>query len=232
MTSRWWILILLSAAGAATLFGLDLTTAAEDAAIDYPADPNELLRVKWDAVIAVLQKKDVNEHAKADRISEILSPAFDFPVMAKLALGKKNWLKLTTQQRERFTDLFVERLRTSYQERVSFYTDEKILFRPAVKKKEGIVYIPMKLISGEETIEIVYKLRRTDDIQPGESDKRWKIYDVEIEGVSILLTYRSQFDDILRRGTVEQLLSELEKGTPSPRAKPTKNDGWESKSPA
>ena len=50
-------------------------------------------------------------------------------------------------------------------------------------------------------MDILYKLHKSND--------RWKIYDVEIQGVSILLTYRSQFDDILSRGTVEQLLSKL-----------------------
>jgi len=177
---------------------------AENGAPNYPDDPNELLRVKWDAVIAVLQKKDVNDQTKADRVSEILSPAFDFPVMAKLALGKKNWLKLNNAQRDRFIELFVERLRTSYQEKVSTYTDERILFKAAVKKKVGIIYIPMKLICADETIEMLYKFRKTEG-------KRWKIYDVEIQGVSILLTYRSQFDDILRRSSVEELLSQLEK---------------------
>jgi phospholipid transport system substrate-binding protein len=53
---------------------------------------------------------------------------------------------------------------------------------------------------------VLYKLRKVR--------KRWKIYDVEIQGVSILLTYRSQFDDILRNGSVEELLARLEKPVP------------------
>jgi phospholipid transport system substrate-binding protein len=61
----------------------------------------------------------------------------------------------------------------------------------------------MMLVSNGESTAILYKLYKTGE--------RWKIYDVEIEGVSILLTYRSQFDDVLRRGSVEDLLSQLEK---------------------
>jgi len=60
----------------------------------------------------------------------------------------------------------------------------------------------MELISKDKKVAMIYKLRKVE--------KEWKIYDVEIEGVSILLTYRSQFDDILSRGTVEDLLSRLE----------------------
>jgi len=167
-----------------------------------PNDPNELLRTKWNAVISVLQKKDIDEKAKEKQINKIVSPIFDFPLMAKLALGRKHWPKLTPPQREKFTRLFVERLKTSYREKVALYTNERVSFKPAVQKKK-IVYIPMELISKDRKIVMLYKLRKVD--------KRWKIYDVEIQGVSILLTYRSQFDDILRSGTVEDLLSRLEK---------------------
>jgi len=167
-----------------------------------PNDPNELLRTKWNAVISVLQRKDIDEKAKEKQVSKIVSPIFDFPLMAKLALGRKHWPKLTAPQREKFTRLFVERLKTSYREKVALYTNERVSFKPAVQKKK-IVYIPMELISKDRKIVMLYKLRKVD--------KRWKIYDVEIQGVSILLTYRSQFDDILRSGTVEDLLSRLEK---------------------
>jgi phospholipid transport system substrate-binding protein len=127
---------------------------------------------------------------------------FDFPLMAKLALGREHWPKLTPPQQEKFTRLFIERLRTSYREKVSLYTDENVQFMPAVKKKTT-VYIPMELKSKDKKVAILHKLRKVG--------KRWKVYDVEIQGISILLTYQSQFDDILSRGTVEDLLSRLEK---------------------
>ena len=177
---------------------------ADDMEPNEPNDPQELLRVKWNAVVSVLQKKDIDEKMKAKEISKIVTPIFDFPLMAKLALGPKHWPKLTPPQREKFTRLFVERLKTSYREKVTLYTDEKAIFKPAVqKKKKSIIYIPMELISKAKKITVLYKLRKVD--------KYWKIYDVEIQGVSILWTYRSQFDDILRRGTVKDLLSKLEK---------------------
>ena len=167
-----------------------------------PNDPNELLRAKWDAVASVLQNKDLDQKKKETEITRIMSPVFDFPLMAKLALGRTHWPKFTPPQREKFTRLFVERLETSYREKIVLYTDEKVLFKPSVRSKKT-VHIPMDLISKGETIAMLYKLRKVN--------KCWKIYYVEIQGVSILLTYRSQFDDILRRGTVEDLLSRLEK---------------------
>jgi phospholipid transport system substrate-binding protein len=190
--SLWCALLIILAAGQ--------SVNAKD---KDPNDPIEMLRTNWDAIVSVLQKKDLAQESKEKEISKIVSPIFDFPVMAKLALGRRNWPKLTGPQREKFTKLFVELLKGSYGEKITLYTDEKVLFKPAEQKKKTIIFIPMELISKDKRIAMVYKLRKVD--------KNWKIYDVEIEGVSILLTYRSQFDDILSRGTVEDLLSRLEK---------------------
>ncbi len=166
-------------------------------------DLKKLLQTKWDDIISVIQKKNVEQKVKKNEIDKIITPIFDFPLMAKLALGKKNWQKLTLPQRKKFSQLFVERLKNSYLEKVKLYTDEKALYKPTMQKKENIIYVPMQLTSKENEISIIYKLRK--------ADKFWKIYDVEIEGISILLTYRSQFDDILRSGTINDLLSRLEK---------------------
>jgi phospholipid transport system substrate-binding protein len=167
-----------------------------------PNDPEELLHNKWDAVVLILQNKDIDQKDKEKKISEIVTPIFDFPLMSKLALGRTHWPKFKPPQREKFTKLFTERLKRSYWEKIALYKDEKILFNPKTQKKNTI-YIPSELLYQDKKVAILYKLRKID--------KRWKIYDVEIQGVSILLSYRSQFDEILRHGTVNDLLSRLEK---------------------
>ena len=170
-----------------------------------PNDPNNINRLlskKWDAVISILQNKKFDQKAKEKKIDKIVSPIFDFPLMAKLALGRKHWPKFTPEQQEKFTLLFSQRLKKSYWEKIALYKDEKILFKPKEQKKKTIYYIPTELIYKDKKVAILYKLRKID--------KNWKVYDVEIQGVSILLAYRSQFDEILRRGTVKDLLSRLE----------------------
>ncbi len=196
MKSRWIAIII-------TLITSQVVNAGKEDPNDpnYPNDPNELIRTKWNAVISVLQNKDLKQEAQVKKINKIVSPIFDFPLMAKLALGRKHWPKLNLQQREKFTRLFIERLKTSYREKIALYTNEEISFKPA-ERKSSLVYIPMELTTKDKKIAILHKLRKVD--------KRWKVYDVEIQGVSILLTYRSQFDDILSRGTVDDLLSRLE----------------------
>lgn len=191
------------------------------AANKYPSDPNVLLQTKscpvvkdpnelrdllqsrWDAVITILKKKELDEKVKEEQIYKIVGPLFDFPLMAKLTLGRNNWPRLSTPQQEKFTRLFTQRLKSSYLEKVKLYTDEKGLYKPIQQKKDTVIYVPMQLTTKDSETTILYKLRKADEY--------WKIYDVEIQGVSILLTYRSQFDDILQRGTVKDLLSQLEK---------------------
>ena len=167
-----------------------------------PNDPVILMRAKWDIVISILRNEELSQEKREEKINQIVNSIFDFPLMAKLALGREHWPKLSPAQREKFTRLFIERLKTSYREKIALYTDEEVVFKPAIKKK-STVYIPMELKSKDKKVAILHKLRKVD--------KRWKAYDVEIQGVSILLTYRSQFNDILSKGTIEDLLSRLEK---------------------
>jgi phospholipid transport system substrate-binding protein len=173
-----------------------------DVAVKDPGNPNELMEAKWNSVVNVLKDKELDSNAKAGIIDKMVLPVFDFELMGKLAVGRTNWPKLNTAQREKFLSLFVHRLRTSYREKIMLYEDQKATFEPAVQNKDN-VQIPMTLTSKDKKNVLLYKLRK--------ADKSWKVYDVEIEGVSILLTYKSQFEDILSRGTVDDLISQLEK---------------------
>ncbi len=181
-----------------------------DVRVKDPNDPMELLTAKWNAVLKVLQAKELDQKLKERIIDRIVSPMFDFPLMGQLALGRTHWPKLDAAQREKFIRLFVARLKALYLEKTALYTNEKFVLKPGVGKKNTI-QIPMTLFSEGKEILILYKLHKLEEPGKSKATGRWRIYDVEIEGVSILLTYRSQFDDILRRGSVQDLLSQLEK---------------------
>lgn len=173
-----------------------------DITVKNPSDPNELVQAKWNSVVNVLKDNQLDAGAKAALIDRMISPLFDFQLMGKLAVGKTHWPKLNAEQRKEFTSLFVQRLKTSYRDKIMLYENQHAQFQQAVPDKEKF-NVPMVLTSGDKKTTLLYKLFKVE--------KSWKIYDVEIEGVSILLTYKSQFDDILRRGTVEELLSQLKK---------------------
>lgn len=169
------------------------------------SDGNEakaLLKNRLDATIAVLQKKDLDQQKKNEQLVEIVTPMFDFHLMAKLSLGRKYWPGLSEDKKDEFTDLFIKRLRASYLEKISLYTDEKVFFKTPVQNKRK-VRIPTEIISNNNRISMIYKMYK--------SKKDWKIYDVEIEGISIISTYRSQFDQVLSKGTIDELLHKLEK---------------------
>jgi phospholipid transport system substrate-binding protein len=165
-------------------------------------DAQAMLKSKLDAAIAVLQKKDLDQQKKNEQLVEIVTPIFDFHLMAKLSLGRKHWPGLSEEKQNEFTDLFVKRLRASYLEKLSLYTDEKVFFNEPVQNKSK-VRIPTQLISNNNSISMIYKLYK--------SKNDWKIYDIEIEGVSIISTYRSQFDQVLSKGTIDELMQRLEK---------------------
>ena len=185
---------------------LSSTAAAESAKPkdpNYPSDPAELVRVKWDAVINVLRDSRLNEDSKAKKIAKAVSPAFDFELMGKLALGRKHWPKLNDAQRKTYVKLFSKRFNNSYRRKISLYKDQTITFKAAIKMPNKTVNVPTELLTSDSKYGILYKLRKKGD--------KWMVYDLEIQGVSILITYRSQFDDILSRSSVEEFLDRLKK---------------------
>ena len=183
-----------------TLLGMLIVCQSGMAENIIPAQ--DLLKKNLEAVVAVLQKKDLAQETKKQEIVDIVSPMFDFALMAKLTLGRKYWPDLKAEQQERFTQLFIRRLRATYLDSLTLYTDEKIFFEPPVEVKQK-VHIPTYLLSKDKKISILYKFYESENI--------WKIYDLEIQGVSIIRSYQSQFHQILQTETFEDLLAKMEK---------------------
>jgi len=179
---------------------ISLLVAGQSAFADNSGTAEELLKTNLAAVFAVLQNQDLEQEAKKREIVEIVNPMFDFSLMAKLTLGRKYWPGLTPEERNRFTQLFIKRLRTSYLDRLALYTNEKVEFEPPREIKQK-VHIPTFLVSPDNKISILYKLYN--------SNSSWKIYDLEIQGVSLIRSYRSQFHEILKTGTFNDLLTKL-----------------------
>ena len=167
---------------------------------DDKSAAKELLETKIDAALAVLQRKDLVQQEKNKEVVKIVEPIFDYDLMAKLTLGRKYWPGLSEKNKKEFTDLFVARLKGTYVDKLSLYTDEKVVYETPVQK--GIkIQIPTSVVSKNKKIAMIYKLYKSSD--------GWKIYDIEIEGVSLISTYRSQFYDILNKGTIDDLLLKL-----------------------
>lgn len=181
---------------------LALSILSNSAIADDRNTVEKLLKGKLDTVLLVLQNQKLDQQAKKDEISTIIMPVFDFPLMAKLTLGRKHWPGMTQEQQAKFTELFISLMKESYLEKISLYTDERIVFHESVQVKRK-VHIATDLISKDNKISMLYKFYK--------SKHGWRIYDLEIEGISLIVTYRSQFDQVLNEGTVDDLIIKLEK---------------------
>jgi phospholipid transport system substrate-binding protein len=161
-----------------------------------------LLKSKLDTAIMILEKKDMKQEEKNIAISELVMPFINFELMGKLSLGKKGWSLMSDQKRKEFTELFIKRLERSYLKELPFYSDEKVIYKEPVASGSKKVNIPTLLVSKQNEISVLYKFYL--------SNEKWRIYDVEVEGISIVSSYRAQFKEVLKKGTIEDIFVKLE----------------------
>lgn len=165
-------------------------------------DAQKTIKQMVDRVTKVLKDKSLHQKQKQHRVLDIVTPLFDFSLMAKLSLGKKHWTRLSKRQRKRFSELFVEKLKDSYIDKLNLYSDEDAFYDKPVQTGRK-ARVPTHMISKDKRLSMLYKLYK--------SKNGWKIYDTEIQGVSVLKTYRAQFDEMLKSGTIDDLMKRLEK---------------------
>lgn len=171
------------------------------AAAGNGGDAGDFLKNRLDAVIAVLRTPGLDDADKRERAVGIIMPVFDMPLMAKLAVGKEFWPRFSDAQQERFTAAFTRRLQQLYIGKIMQYTDERVVFGST--EVEGVkARIPTELISSGSRYAILYKMYR--------SGEEWKIYDIELDRVSILKSFRSQTSQVLSGGTFQELIEKLE----------------------
>lgn len=189
---------------------------------DAAEDPEVLLKNKISSVLDILEKKDLSEAEKRTRIEQIVDPVFNYELMAKLSMGREHWSKLDKQQQKEFTGLFVQRLKVSYFDKITLYqgdADAEVNFLPA-RTENGKVHIPVRAKAQDGAVEMVYKMYQ--------SGSGWQVYDAEVSGVSIVQSYRSQFNQVLARGTVEDLLEQLRKSVKAQEQGKSQQDPLES----
>ena len=161
-----------------------------------------MTKEKVDIVINILKDKSLSKIEKKEGILETIDGLFDFSLMARLSLGKKHWKSLSKEKRKEFSELFVERLKLSYLEKLDLYTDEEVVVDEARKTKKNRVEVLTYLVTKDDKKEMIYKLYKT-------KKKGWMVYDVDVLGVSIVQTYRSQFSGVLKKETMEQLMERM-----------------------
>ena len=164
------------------------------------------IKEKITGILEVLRDEGLKGESKKEmrekKIWELIDSAFDYTELSKRTLSK-NWKKLNTQQQKAFTDLFSRLLGDIYLKTISKYTDEKVVFNKENKISESKVEVQSRVITSSKEIPVNYKMI----MKQGE----WKVYDVVIEGVSMIKNYRSQFRKILKNKSPDDMINMLRK---------------------
>ena len=155
-------------------------------------------------VIAKLSEPGFKSQAKdvqISQLSDLINTIFDFEELSKRTLGRE-WKKMKAEQQNEFVQLFRKLLQGVYADRLLAYSDQKILFDKETELKKGSAEVQSYLQTSDgKKIPLFYRL--TD------KSGSWKVYDVIIEGVSMVKNYRTQFREILAKDSPEKLLEIL-----------------------
>lgn len=164
------------------------------------------LKDSIDRVVALLEDDSLKAQGKKlerrDKIFKVLEKRFDFSEMGKRSLAK-HWKKISEKQREAFVATFSRLMENSYISKIERYTDEKVVFKNERPKGDKYYYVYTEIISGERAIPINYSLHKVRG--------QWFVYDVNIEGVSLVTNYRTQFKKTIRKEKFVGLMSRLTK---------------------
>ena len=180
------------------LLGL-IVAAARPATAAVPG-PMEQLKTTVNAVIATLRDKGLDHTTRHDKLATLIKDRFDFRVMSQTTLAV-NWRRATPAERDRFIVLFTDILKDTYLGRIEAYTDEKVTYdKEQVEGNRALV--DPRIVSDNRDIPIRYRMIREGD--------RWQVYDVVIEEVSLVNTYRSTYNDIVLNDGIGGLLKKME----------------------
>jgi len=177
------------------------------AQVQAAVGPLEQVRETVSGIIGVMQNKEFDKPAlktaRRDKIMAYVTQRFDFEEMSRQTLGAK-WRDLSPEQRKEFAHLFSELLKNTYIGRVEAYSDEEVKYDREVfdgdQQSKAMVYT--KVVKNNQEIPINYKLMA----RKGE----WFVYDVMIEGVSLIRNYRTEFSRILNQEQYSGLVKRLQ----------------------
>lgn len=168
--------------------------------------PEALVRQTSDRMIEVLKEQQEVIRAEPQRLYElvhkIVLPHFDFERMARWVLGR-HWRQATPDQQQRFVDEFRTLLVRTYGTALLDYTDQQINFLPLRKSKsDDDVTVRTEVVApGAQPIPIYYSMHRGAD--------GWKVYDVAIDGISLVSNYRADFSNQINTAGLDALIRKL-----------------------
>jgi phospholipid transport system substrate-binding protein len=165
----------------------------------------EAMKSTIDDVLNIVQDKELKQPGRADerrkRLEQVVGDRFDYQEMSRRALGAP-WNTLSDKDKQEFVGLFQTLLTSSYADKVETYSGEGVQYLNERTEKD-FAEVRTKVLTGKTEIPLDYRLlnKGTD----------WRVYDVVVDGVSLVNNYRGQFSKILRASTFADLLDQLRK---------------------
>jgi phospholipid transport system substrate-binding protein len=190
--------------------GLLLAAAALGLAAPAAAQtpPDQLVRGVADDVLKIMRQDQElragNQARMADLIEQKVAPHFDFERMTRLAVGK-NWRQASADQQRSLVQEFRNLLVRSYSAAYTAYKEIAVEVRP------------LKLQPADEDVQVRTQIKLPGDVPPVavdysmyKSPASWKVYDVAVDGVSLVTTYRSSFSEQIRQTGIDGLVKSLQ----------------------
>ena len=184
-----------------TVLGILLTGPAKNAEAQKPGD---VVIATVERGIAILKDPDLSGMDKfmerRDKLWAAISPLFDSTETAKRALGP-HWNAISGEQQDQFTRVFIDLLKNIYLSKTDSYSGEKIVFvREIVSGTKAKVRTHL-YINDDKKVVVDFSMHNPSG--------HWLAYDIQIEGVSIINNYRSQFNSFLAKQSFEELMEDL-----------------------
>ena len=166
--------------------------------------PLEQLRAQIDRVLKVLEDPDMKKETRAkDRrvaVRKIADEIFDFQETAKRSLGR-HWTTRTAGERDEFVGLFSDLLERSYISKVELYGGERINYLADTIDGDQALVRTRIITKGGAEVPVEYRMLKKAE--------RWLVYDVVIEGVSLVANYRTQFNKIIQTSSYAELVKKM-----------------------
>lgn len=171
----------------------------------YAGAPTDSMKATIDEVLRVLREKELKQPAKAEerrqQLEKIVEARFDYQEMSRRALGAP-WNTLSDREKQEFVGLFRTLLTNSYADKLETYSGEGVQYLNERTEKD-YAEVRTKVLSGKTEIPLDYRLiNKAED---------WRVYDVVVDGVSLVNNYRGQFTKILRASSYSDLVDQLRK---------------------
>jgi phospholipid transport system substrate-binding protein len=166
--------------------------------------PSDQLKTQIDRVLKTLDDPELKKEGRAKErraaVRKIANDIFDFGETARRSLGR-HWQPRTPAEREEFVELFADLLERSYISKVELYGGEKIQYLGDTIEGDQAKVQTKLLTKGGNEIPIEYRMHKKGD--------RWLVYDVVIEGVSLIANYRTQFNKIIQTASYQELVKKM-----------------------